>query len=158
MILPNSPGPAEISDCGAPSCALREQTFRDVVTSRISSNEQCRVRYQCCWRYAVQRMFRSLEQASKFNCDISAMKWRSWTIWRGSLLGIASVAFLIGQSAKKKAARKPRMNAQADLDKIEFHRQLREATVLREFAYSIVETKFHGNFERKDYIAFALFN
>jgi len=50
------------------------------------------------------------------------------------------------------------MDAQAEADKIEFHRQLEEAHRLREFAYSIAEGKHHGNFERKDYIALALFN
>jgi hypothetical protein len=50
------------------------------------------------------------------------------------------------------------MNAQADGDKVEFHRQLEEARQLREFAYSIAEQKHHGHFERKDYIASALFN
>ncbi len=50
------------------------------------------------------------------------------------------------------------MNAQADANKAEFQRQLEEAVRLREFAYSIAEGKHHGHFERKDYIAFALFN
>lgn len=45
-----------------------------------------------------------------------------------------------------------------ETDKIEFHRQLEEAHRLREFAYSIVEGKHQGNFDRKDYIAIALFN
>lgn len=50
------------------------------------------------------------------------------------------------------------MNAQAEADKTEFHRQLEEGRRLREFAYSIAERKHHGHFERKDYIASALFN
>lgn len=48
------------------------------------------------------------------------------------------------------------MDARADKDKIEFHRQLEEAHRLREFAYSIAEGKHHGHFERKDYIALTL--
>lgn len=50
------------------------------------------------------------------------------------------------------------MDARDEADKNEFHRQLEEAHRLREFAYSITEGKHQGNFERKDYIAFALFN
>jgi len=50
------------------------------------------------------------------------------------------------------------MQAQADADKNEFQRQLEEAHKLREFAYFIAEGKHQGHFERKDYIAFALFN
>ena len=50
------------------------------------------------------------------------------------------------------------MHTHAEADEIEFHRQLEEAHHLREFAYSIAEGKHHGNFERKDYIALALFN
>jgi len=50
------------------------------------------------------------------------------------------------------------MGVQTDPDKVEFERQLEEAGKLREFAYSISEGKHHGNFERKDYIAFALFS
>jgi hypothetical protein len=43
-------------------------------------------------------------------------------------------------------------------DNREFHRQLEEAHRLREYAYSIVSGKHQDHFERKDYIAFALFN
>lgn len=50
------------------------------------------------------------------------------------------------------------MGAQTDPDKAEFERQLEEAGQLRKFAYSISEGKHHDNFERKDYIAFALFS
>jgi hypothetical protein len=80
-----------------------------------------------------------------------------WTIFAGSLAAIVFVALLLGLRAKKKALR-ALMDAQAEADKIEFHRQLEEAHRLREFAYSIAEGKHHGNFERKDYIALALFN
>jgi hypothetical protein len=84
-------------------------------------------------------------------------KWRSWRVLGGSLAGIAFIALLLGSRIKKKAVRTS-MQAQADADKNEFQRQLEEAHKLREFAYSIAEGKHHGNFERKDYIAFALFN
>jgi hypothetical protein len=47
-------------------------------------------------------------------------------------------------------------NTKADAD--ELTRQLEEAVRIREFAGSIVEGRHDGNFERKDYIAFALFN
>lgn len=50
------------------------------------------------------------------------------------------------------------MHAEADADKAEFQRQLEEARNLREFGYSIAEGKHQGHFERKDYIAFALYN
>lgn len=50
------------------------------------------------------------------------------------------------------------MNGQVDADRAEFERQLQEAKHLREFAYVIAEGKHDGHFERKDYIAFALFN
>ena len=48
--------------------------------------------------------------------------------------------------------------SQTDSNKAEFERQLTEASRLRAFAYSISEGKHHGEFERKDYIAFALFS
>ncbi len=50
------------------------------------------------------------------------------------------------------------MGAQTEADKAEFNRQVSEARRLREFAYSIVEGKHQDHFERKDYIALALFN
>jgi hypothetical protein len=43
-------------------------------------------------------------------------------------------------------------------DPAEFNRQLEEARSIRKFAYSIIEGKHDGNFERKDYIGFAQFN
>jgi hypothetical protein len=75
----------------------------------------------------------------------------------GSLAGIAFIALCLGFRAKRKAVRTS-MQTQRDADRDGFSRQLKEAHELREFAYSIVEGKSHGNFERKDYIAFALFN
>jgi hypothetical protein len=82
---------------------------------------------------------------------------RDWAILGGSLAVIALIALFLGSRAKRKAVRVS-MHAQTDADKIEFHRQLEEARRLREFAYSVIEGKHHGNFERKDYIGFALFN
>jgi len=48
--------------------------------------------------------------------------------------------------------------SETESNKAEFERQLKEASRLREFAYSISEGKHHGEFERKDYIAFALYS
>src|SRR5216683_5627509 len=45
-----------------------------------------------------------------------------------------------------------------EADEAEFNRQLGEAVRIREFARYITEGAHHGDFERKDYIAFALFN
>jgi Family of unknown function (DUF5677) len=50
------------------------------------------------------------------------------------------------------------MHAESEADRVEFERQLREAHELREFAYSIAVGKHQDHFERKDYIAFALFS
>jgi Family of unknown function (DUF5677) len=50
------------------------------------------------------------------------------------------------------------MHAESGTERAEFYRQLEEAGRLRKYAYSIAESKHHGHFERKDYIAFALFN
>jgi Family of unknown function (DUF5677) len=80
---------------------------------------------------------------------------RSWTTLAGSLAGVAVAALFLGMRSKKKAVV---ASMQTEDDKKEFHRHLEEAARLREFAYSIAEEKHHGNFERKDYIAFALFN
>jgi hypothetical protein len=46
----------------------------------------------------------------------------------------------------------------ASKEETEFYRQLEEAKRLREFCYGITEGQVQGNFERKDNIAFALFN
>ncbi|MGB9431864.1 MAG: DUF5677 domain-containing protein [Candidatus Acidiferrum sp.] len=80
---------------------------------------------------------------------------RSWTILVGSLVGIAVAAVSLAMRSKKKAVK---ATMQTETDQREFHRQLEEATRLRECAYSIAEGKHHGNFDRKDYIALALFN
>jgi len=50
------------------------------------------------------------------------------------------------------------IDAQSEPSRAEFERQLQEAGRLRKFAHSIVEGKHEGHFERKDYIAFGLFN
>jgi hypothetical protein len=81
---------------------------------------------------------------------------RSWTILGGSLAVVAAIAVFVG-SAKRKAARAS-MHREVDKDKLEFQRQLDEAHRLREFARSITEGKHHDNFQRRDYIAFGLFN
>jgi hypothetical protein len=73
----------------------------------------------------------------------------------GSLAGVAAAAVLLGIRFKKSIPRAP---MQTEADKAEFQRQLEEACRLREFAYSIAEGKHHGNFERKDYVALALFS
>jgi Family of unknown function (DUF5677) len=80
---------------------------------------------------------------------------RSWIVLGYSLAGIAAGALLVGRRYKRKAATE---SMQAEIDKTEFYRQLEESHRLREFAYSIAEGKHQGNFERKDYIALALFN
>ena len=80
---------------------------------------------------------------------------RSWTVLCGSLAGIAVAALFLGIRFKKKAAK---ASMQTEADKSEFHRQLEEAVRLREFAYSVAEGKHYANFERKDYIALALFS
>jgi len=50
------------------------------------------------------------------------------------------------------------MSSQSDADKQDFNRQLEEAVRVREFAYAIAQGKHEDHFERKDYIALALFN
>lgn len=79
------------------------------------------------------------------------------TVLGGCAVVIGLFALFLRSRSKKKAERIS-IDAQSGTDKAEFHRQLEEATRLREYAYSIAEGKHHGHFERKDYIAFALFN
>jgi hypothetical protein len=80
---------------------------------------------------------------------------RSWIVLGGTLAGVGVAAILLGRRSKRKVATE---SMQTENDKKEFFRQLEEAGRLREFAYSIAKGKHQGNFERKDYIAFALFN
>jgi hypothetical protein len=71
---------------------------------------------------------------------------------------VASLVALVHRWRTNKRGVRTSMHAESDADKAEFQRQLEEARKLREFGYSIVEGKHQDHFERKDYIAFALFN
>ena len=102
-----------------------------------------------------QAPVRALRRVSRARRSEAMPRLRSWTVLAGSLAGIAVAALFLRIRSKKKATK---VSMQTEADKSEFHRQLEEATRLREFAHSIAEGKHHGNFERKDYIAFAMFS
>jgi hypothetical protein len=87
---------------------------------------------------------------------MSASKQNGWKIFGGSVVAVAMAALFLKSRSEKRSA--SNMQVQAGADEAEFYRQLREAARLREYACSIAEGKHSGHFERKDYVALALFN
>jgi hypothetical protein len=78
-----------------------------------------------------------------------------WIVIIGAVAGSALFAL---RPWRRERATGLSLDAQVDAERVEFERQLQEASNLREFAYSIALGEHQGHFERKDYIAFILFN